>query len=263
MFLKIFHIYACKSSLFIFTDEHSGGLVAKSCPTLLLPHGPQPTRLLCTVSLYEKSWLIYFPNEWQLGFLFVCLFLPWTSSSAVIIFAYVSMRTNFSREDLEKNNLWLREYAYLKFYFFDIVVVQSLSHVQLFVTPWAAAHQASLSFPISQSLLKFMSIESVIPSNNLILCCPLLSLPSIFPINRVFSNESALCIKWPKYWSFSFSLSPFNEYSGLISFKIGWIDLLAVQGTLKNLLQYHNLKASALQSSPFFVVQSFSNCSPK
>ena len=130
------------------------------------------------------------------------------------------------------------------------------------MTPWAAAHQASLSFPISQSLLVFMSIESVIPSNNLILCCPLLPLPSIFPIIRVFSSESALCIKWPKYW-ISFSLSPFNEYSGLISFKIGWIDLLAVQGTLKNLLQYHNLKASVLQSSPFFVVQSFSNCSPK
>ena len=112
--------------------------------------------------------------------------LPWTNSPAIIIFTYVSMRTNFSREDREKNNLWLREYAYLKFYFVVIVVVQSLNYAQLFATPWTAAHQTSLSFTISQSLLKFMSIESVIPSNNLILCCPLLPLPAIFPINRVF-----------------------------------------------------------------------------
>ena len=112
-------------------------------------------------------------------------------------------------------------------------VVQSLSHVQLFVTSWTAACQASLSFTISQSLLKLMSIELVMPSNHLILCHPLPLLPSIFPSIRVFSNESALCIGWPKYWSFIFSISPSNEYSGLISFRIYWFDLLAVHGTLQ------------------------------
>ena len=126
----------------------------------------------------------------------------------------------------------------------DVVVVQSLSHGWLFVTPWSAAFQASLSFTISQSLLKLTSIESVMPSNHLILCYPLLLLPSILSSIRVFSNESALHVRWPKYWSFSFSISPSNEYSGLISFRIEWFDLLAVQGTLKNLLQHHNLKVS-------------------
>ena len=120
-------------------------------------------------------------------------------------------------------------------------VVQSLSCVQLFATPWTATRQASLSFIISPSLLKLMSIESLMPSNHLILCCPLLLLPSIFPSIRVFSNESVLHIRWPKYWSFSFSISPSNEYSGLISFRIDWLDFLAVQGTLKSLLQ-HRLK---------------------
>ena len=115
------------------------------------------------------------------------------------------------------------------------IVVQLLSHVRLFVTPWTAAGQASLSITNSWSLLKLMSIESVMPSNHFILCHPLL-LPSIFPSIRVFSNESALCIKWPKYWSFSFNISPSNEHSGLISFRMDWLDLLAVQGTLKSLL---------------------------
>ena len=118
--------------------------------------------------------------------------------------------------------------------------VQSLSGIQLFVTPWTAAHQAFLSITNSQSLLKLMSIESVMPSNHLILCCPLLLLSSIFPSIRVFSNESVLRIRWPKYCSFSFSISPSNEYSGLISFTIDWFDLLAVQGTLKSLLQHHS-----------------------
>ena len=111
--------------------------------------------------------------------------------------------------------------------------VQSLSRVQFFVTPWTAAQQASLSITNSQNLLKFMSITFVMPSNHLILCHPLLLLPSIFPSNRVFSNESVLCIRWPKYWSFSFSISPSNEYSGLISFRMDWLGLLAVQGTLR------------------------------
>ena len=118
-----------------------------------------------------------------------------------------------------------------------IVVVQLPSRVWLFVTPWTAVHQASLSITNSRSLLKLTSIELVMPSNHLVLCHPLLLLPSIFPSIRVFSNESALCIRWPKYWSLSFSISPSNEYSGLISFRMDWLDLLAVQGTLKSLLQ--------------------------
>ena len=124
------------------------------------------------------------------------------------------------------------------------IVVQSLSRVWLFATPWTAACQASLSFTISGTLLKLMSIESVMPSNHLTLCCSHLILPSIFLSIRVFSNESALRIRWPKYWSFSFSISPSNEYSGLISFRMDWLDLLAVQGTLKSLLQHHSSKAS-------------------
>ena len=130
-----------------------------------------------------------------------------------------------------------------------VVVVQPLSHVRLFATPWIAAHQPSPSFTISRSLLKLMSIESVVPSNHLILCHPLLLLPLIFPSIRVFSNELALYIRWSKDWSFGFSISPSNEYSGLISFRMDWFDLLAIQRTLKSLLQHHSLKASLLQCS--------------
>ena len=137
----------------------------------------------------------------------------------------------------------------------EFSTVQSLSHVQLFVTSWTAAHQASLSINNTRSLLKFMSIESVMSSNHLILCHPLLLLPSIFPSIRVFSNESVLPIRWPKYWSFSFNISPFNEFSGLISFSMDWFDLLAVQGTLKSLLQHHGSKASILRRSAFLFVQ--------
>ena len=137
----------------------------------------------------------------------------------------------------------------------NAVVVQTLSRVWLFPTPWTAAQQSSLSFTVSRSLLKLMCIESVMPSNHLILCCPLLLLPSIFPSIRVFSNESALHIRWPKYWSFSFSISPSNEHPGLISFRMDWLDLLAVQGTLKSLLQHHSSKASILRCSAFFTVQ--------
>ena len=136
-----------------------------------------------------------------------------------------------------------------------IVVVQLLSCARLFAAPWTAACQASRSFTISQSLLKPTSIKSVMPSNHLILCRPLLLLPSIFPSIGVFSNESVLCIRWPKYWSFSFNIRPSNEYSGLISFRIDWLDLLKVQGTLKSLLQHHSSKASILQHSTFFMVQ--------
>ena len=130
--------------------------------------------------------------------------------------------------------------------------VQSLSRVQLFATPWTAAHQASLFISNSQSLLKLMSIESVMSSNHLILCRHLLLLPSIFPSIRVFSNELVCWIRWPKYWSFSFSIHSSNEYSGLIFFMIGWSDLLAVQGTLKNILQHHSSKASTLWHSAFY-----------
>ena len=126
--------------------------------------------------------------------------------------------------------------------------VQSLSRVRLFVTPWTAARQACLSITNSQSLLKLMSIELVMPCNHLILCCPLLLLPSIFPSIRVFSNESVLLVRWPKYWSFSFSISPSSEYSGQISFRVDWLDLLEVQVTLKSLLQHHSSKASVFVS---------------
>ena len=133
--------------------------------------------------------------------------------------------------------------------------VQSLSHVWLFATPWTSARQVSLSITDSWSLLKLMSIELVITTNHLILCHPLLLPHSIFPSFRVFSNESALCIRWPKYWSFSFGISPPNEYSGLISFMIDWLDLLAVQGALKSLLQHHSSKASVLWCSVLFIIQ--------
>ena len=134
------------------------------------------------------------------------------------------------------------------------VVVQSLSCLQLFGTPWTAARQASLSFTISWSLLRLMFIESVMPPNHLILCHPVLFLPSIFPSIRVFSSESALRIRWPKYWSFSFSISPSSEYSGLIPFRIDWFDLLAVRGTFKSLLQHHSLKAVFLFTLTIFQI---------
>ena len=133
--------------------------------------------------------------------------------------------------------------------------VQSLSHVRLFATLWTEAHQASLSITNSQSPPKPMSVELVMPSNHLILCCPLLLLPSIFPNIRVFSNQSALCIRWPKYWSFSFHISPSSEQPGLISSGMDWLDPLAVQGALKSLLQHHSSKASILWNSAFFTVQ--------
>ena len=145
------------------------------------------------------------------------------------------MNRHFSKEDIQ------------------ISSVQSLSHVRLFATPWTAACQASLSFTLSQNLLKLMSIASVIPSNHLILCRPLLLLPSIFPSIRVFSNESALHIRWPKCWNFS--ISPSSEHSGLISLRINWFELLAVQGALESFLQHHNAKASILRCSAFFIVQ--------
>ena len=157
-----------------------------------------------------------------------------------------------------ENIIYATESAFLKKTFLSIVQFssfQSLSRVWLFATPWTAAFQASLPITSSQSLLKPMLIESVMPSNHLILCHPLLLLPSIFPSIKVFSNESVLGIRWPKYQSFSFNISYSNEYSGLISFRVGWLDLLAVKGTLKSLLQHHSSKPSILQRSAFFIFQ--------
>ena len=141
----------------------------------------------------------------------------------------------------------------LQWVIFQFSSVQLLSRVQLFATPWTAVCQASLSITKSWSLPKLMFIELVMPSNHLILCHPLLLPLLIFPSIRVFSKESVLCIRWPKYWRFSLSISPSNEYSGLISFRMDWLDLLAVQGTLKNLLQHHSSKASILRQSAFFI----------
>ena len=158
------------------------------------------------------------------------------------------------REIVKDREAWCASSNHLPTWSTSVVVVQSLSCIWLFVTPWTAAHQASLSFTISRSLLKLMSNKLVIPSNHLILCCPLFLLPSIFPSIRVFTNESDLQIRWAKYWRLSFSISPSNEYSGLISFRTDWFYLLAVQGTLKSLLQHRSLKASILHRSDFFMV---------
>ena len=149
---------------------------------------------------------------------------------------------------------WFIKFLYTEYLNIFFSSVQSLSHVWLFATPWTAACQASLSIINSRSLLKLVSIELIMPSRHLILCCPLLLPPSIFPNIRVFSNESVLCIRWPKYWSFSFNTSPSNEHPGLMSFRMDCLDLLAVQGTL-SLVQHHSSKASILRGSAFFIVQ--------
>ena len=155
-----------------------------------------------------------------------------------------------------KRTLWNQiTWSITKSYHFLVVVVQLLWPVWLFATPWTTAYQASLSFTISRSLLKLMSIELVMPPNHLVLCRLLLLLPSIFPSIWIFSDELALHIRWPECWSFSFSISPSNEQPGLISFKMDWLDLLAIQGTLKSLLQHHSLKASILWCSTLFIVQ--------
>ena len=155
---------------------------------------------------------------------------------------------------LKSNNVYIKS-LFLAFWISASQSVQSLSCIRLFVTPWTAACQASLSITNSQSLFKLTSIESVMPSNHLILCHPLFLSSSVFPSIRVVSYESALCIKWPKYWSFSFSISPSNEYSGVISFRMDWLDLLTVQGTLKSLPQHHSPKVSILWHSAFYIVQ--------
>ena len=154
-----------------------------------------------------------------------------------------------------KSNYWVGQKVHSGFFHTMLSVQFSHSVVSDSVTPWTAARQASLSITNSWNLLQLLSIESVMPSSHLILCPPFSPLPSIFPGIKVFSNESVLHIRWPKYWCFSFSISPSNEYSGLISFRMDWLDLLAVQGTLKSLLQHHSSKASILPHSAFFIVQ--------
>ena len=186
------------------------------------------------------------------------ILLPWRQScSNPPLFAFGIQLDCFLEKTVSggRRNT-LANYTGIELQSVQFSLVQSLNRVSLFVTPWTTACQASLSITNSWSLLNLMSIsiESVMPSNHLILCRPLL-LPSILLSIKVFSNESVLHIRWPKYWSFSFSISPSNEYSQLISFRIDWFDLLAVQGTLKNLLQYHGSKASILQHSTFFIVQ--------
>ena len=183
------------------------------------------------------------------------------SSSSVPVFLEAGYKKNGTEIYWYKAAIvlcvWCSLYSFgNKYYCFKFSSVQLLSHVQLYATPWTAACQISLSITNSWSLLKLMSKESVMLSNHhLILCCLLLLPPSIFPGIRVFSNESDLRIRWPKYWTFSLSITPSNEYSGLISFRMDWLDLLAVQGTLKSLLQHHSSKASILQCSAFFMVQ--------
>ena len=176
----------------------------------------------------------------------VFLVIPYLASSA--IHPNINVFSLYIILSLQDSVLLINSYYLI----FKFTGVQSLSHVWLFATPWTAAPQASLSITNSQSLCKLMSIESVMPSNHLILCHSLLLLPSIFLNIRVFSNESALRIRWPKYWSFSFNISPSNECSGLISFRIDWLDLLAVQETFKSILQCHSSKASILWHSPFY-----------
>ena len=186
------------------------------------------------------------------------VFLPGESHGQRSLVGYTVHRSkrvvcNWATEHTQLLAPLLLQPIYLSFVTYSSI--HSLSLVPLFATPWTAAHQASLSITNSQSLLKLMSIKSVMPSNHIILCHLLLLLPSIFPSSRVFSNESVLHIRWPKYWSFSFSISSSNEYSGLISFKMDWLDFLAVQETLKSLLQHHSSKASILWCSAFFIVQ--------
>ena len=205
-------------------------LVAQSCLTFFDTHRLWPARLLC----------------------------PWKSPGKNTgVGCHFLLQGIFSTKGSNSGLMHYRRMLYCLSYYtiFQFSSVQLLSHVRFFATSWTAAHQAFLSITNSWSLLKLMSIESVMPFNHLILCHPFLLLPSIFPSIRVFSNESVLCIRWPKYWSFSFSISPSNEYSGLISFRMDWLDFLVVQGTLKSLLQHHSSKAPILQLSAFFIVQ--------
>ena len=194
----------------------------------------------CSSRSNSSSHMMWYPNPWT----------PSLRTKHLLVFLYWVLVT----QTLPFHSPNPRDSSCFLYLLISESLVQSLSCVWLFETPWTVAHQASLFLTISMSLPKLMSIESVMPSNHFIFCRPFLLPPSIPPSIRVFSNELALLIRWTKYWSFSFSISPSNEYSGLISFRIDWFDLLAVQGTFKS-LQHHNSKASILQHSAFFIVQ--------
>ena len=198
--------------------------------------------------------MIFLNTEQQNNQLIISLVIYWNKLKFIEYLLYIRHRNKYHEEHYLNlfflNNISLFGSARS----YSVSAVQLLSSVRVFATPRITARQASLSVTNSRSSLKLMSIESVMPSRHLILCCPLL-LPPIPPSIRVFSNESTLCMRWPKYWSFSFSISPSNEYSELICFRIDWLDLLAVQGTLKSLLQHHSSKASILRRSAFFTVQ--------
>ena len=211
-------------------------------------------RTLLTVRVFLLYSLDHYscsPRIYKSGFSWHGCYLPWTTSFIFLDICYILYKT---LSTLMGEAIFFACVC-LCARWLQFSSVQSLSRVQLFATPWVAACQASLSITNSPILLKLMSIEAAIPSNPLIFCHYLLLLPSIFPRIRVFSSESALHIRWPNNWRFSFSISPSNEYSGLISFRVDWFGLLAVQGTFKSLLQHHNLKASILQCSAFFMVQ--------
>ena len=243
------HFSASKTLISIFLNQNQ---ICVTLPSpgpsfLLLPHPPQ-TPAQCQL-------------EWSKGSRCACCKSCPGSGAACSMATVQHNRHSVTMLPCQGWILWLKyisshtkSYAVTYIHITLFSSVQSLSHVCLFVTPWTAARQVSLSTNNSQSLLKLMSIKSVTPSNHLILCRPLL-LFSIIPSIRVFSSESVVPIRWPKYQSFSFSISPSNEYSGLIPFRMDWLDLLAVQGTLKSLLQHHSSKASILRHSAFFTVQ--------
>ena len=218
-------IQQCESAISTHTSPSSW-----NCLPLPLPHPSRSSQGTRLSSLCYKATSHYLSISHMTMYIFQCYSQFITPSPSLTVPASPSSTSS---------SLFLPCKLVLQYHFSAAVVVRSLSCVQLFATPWTAAHQSSLSFTISRSLFKRMPIESVMPSNHLILCHPLLLLPSVFPSIRVFSKELALQIKWPKYWSFSFSISLSKEYSGLISFRIDWFDVLAVQGTLKSLLQHH------------------------
>ena len=190
-----------------------------------------------------EGWLV---GSWKVGKVYVIANGQTDAIDHAVWDPFVSESASFCYYRLNVQNSFFKQRN---------LSVQSISHVWLFATPWTAVHQACLSITNSRSLIKLMSIESVMPSNHLILCLPLRLSSSVFPSIRIFSNESVLHSRWPKYWSFSFSISPSNEYSGLISFRMDWLDLFAVQGTLKSFSQHHSSKASILQLSASFIVQ--------
>ena len=238
--------HICSAQDVLMSCANAGG--GQECPVPLLAEVPSsPGNLLCCWPV--GTWYLQLLHRHERGKL---LHFPRAQLQVCIFFGKALLLSESRRGELFTEPSLSSVFCSVIFF----AVLQSLSHVQLIVTPWTAAYQASLSITNFQSWLKLMSMESVMPSNHLILCRPLLLPPSIFPSIRVFSHESALRIRGPKYWSFSCSISPSNEYSGLISFRMDWLDLLAVQGTLESLFQHFNSKASILQYSTFFIVQS-------